>query len=74
MEEHTQKPLNLIKFNFGKNLNHLSKDRDENLTDPTCFDYYLAHDFHKLNIKIKETDTIASQSFIHIFLLSKANP
>ena len=51
MEEHIQKRLK--ELNFGKNKNHCSKDPDENLTDPTCFNYSLARDFHKLNIKNK---------------------
>ena len=53
MEEHIQKLLSLKQLNFRKNINHSSKDLGENLTDPTCFYYYLTHDFHKLNIKNK---------------------
>ena len=40
MEKHTQKFLNLKELNFGKNLNHCSKDLDKNLNDSTYFDYY----------------------------------
>ena len=53
MEEHMQKLLGLKELNFGKTINHSSKDPDENLTDPICFDYYLTQDFHKSNIKNK---------------------
>ena len=59
---------NLKELDLRKNLNHVSKDPDKNLTDPTCFDHYLTLDFHKLNIK----NTVVSQSFIQIFLLPKA--
>ena len=53
MEKNTQKLLKLKELNSVEKLNDSCKDPDKNLTDSTCFDYYLTLDFYKLNIKNK---------------------
>ena len=44
--------LNLGELTFNKNPHYSAKDPNVNVTYPTCFKYYLNHEFHKLNKNI----------------------
>ena len=44
--------LNLKELTFNKNPDYSAKDPNVNVTDPTCFKYYLNHEFHNLNKNI----------------------
>ena len=51
-ENYLNNILSLKKFTFNKNPHYSTKDPNVNVTDLTCFKYYLNHEFHKLNKNI----------------------
>ena len=51
-ENYLNNIFNLKELTFNKNPDHSAKDTNVNVTDPTCFKYYLNHKFHKLNNNI----------------------
>ena len=51
-ENYLSNTLNLKELTFNKNRHYSVKDHNVNVTDPTCFKYYLNHEFHKLNKNI----------------------
>ena len=58
-EDFMKKIINLKELNFDKNQNYSNKDPNDHVIDPTNFDYYLTHDFHKLHNKnSKRTNNI----------------
>ena len=61
--------LNLEELNFNKNPHYSAKDPNVNVTDPTCFKYYLNHEFHKLNKNIN-SDKNDKFSLLHTNICS----
>ena len=58
---------------WKKRIYNSSKDPDENLTYPTCFDYCLDHNFCRWkNVNKKNNKTVAWY-FIQIYLHSRVN-
>ena len=44
--------LNLTELTFNESPDYSAKDTNVNVTNPACFNYYMYHDFHKLNRNI----------------------
>ena len=51
-ENYPNNILNLKELTFNKNPHYSVKDPNVNVTDPTCFKYYLNHEFCKLKKNI----------------------
>ena len=51
-DNYLNKILKLKELTSNKNRDYSTKDPNANVTDPTCFKYYLNHEFHKLNKNI----------------------
>ena len=69
-EDFMNKIINLKELNFDKNQSYSNKDPNDHVIDPTNFNYYLTHDFHKLQNKNSNKTNSTNFSVLHTNICS----